>query len=120
MKNITFNISAFVLFFSLITFSFGQEKAKKIETVEFEVKGVCKMCKERIENAALIKGVKMVEWSKETQMLKVVFNNTKTSLETIQQSLAKAGHRGTDFTAEEKAYGKLPGCCRYDDGVEVH
>jgi mercuric ion binding protein len=62
----------------LLTLSLSaQDKKKKVETAEFKVKGVCMMCKERIENAALIKGVKLTEWNKETNMLKVVFNPKK-------------------------------------------
>ena len=35
------------------------QKKNKAETNEFKVYGLCNMCKERIEEAALIKGVKL-------------------------------------------------------------
>jgi len=92
----------------------------KTREVEFKVDGVCKMCKERIENAAYIKGVKFTEWNKETQTLKVVFNNTKTDSETIQKNVASIGHSTELFEADSLAYQKLPACCAYQDGVEVH
>ena len=88
IKNILFLSISLFLTISLS----AQEKKKKIETSEFEVKGVCKMCKERIENAALIKGVKLAEWNKETSMLKVVYSTKKTTLETIHKAVAEAGH----------------------------
>lgn len=114
-----------LILFSFISFSFVfstgfAQKAKKIQTAEFEVPGVCKMCKARIENAALIKGVKLVEWEQSTQMLKVIYKTKKTSLEQIHNALAKAGHRTDKVEADPDAYKKLPGCCLYDDGVESH
>lgn len=99
---------------------FAQESEKKVQTVEFKVTGVCDMCKKRIENAALIKGVKMAEWSPETQMLKVVYVTKKTSQEEIEKSVANAGHDTENHEAPKEAYEKLPGCCAYRDGVEVH
>jgi periplasmic mercuric ion binding protein len=98
----------------------AQDKKKKVETAEFKVKGVCMMCKERIENAALIKGVKLAEWDKETSLLKVVYNTKKTTLETIHKAVAEAGHETEKVKANEKAYSKLPKCCAYNDGVEKH
>lgn len=98
----------------------AQDKKKKIETSAFKVKGVCNMCKERIENAALIKGVKLTEWNKETGMLKVIYNTKKTSLETIHKAIAEAGHETDKVKANKEAYSKLPKCCAYDDGVDKH
>ena len=96
----------------------GQEK--NIETVEFKVKGVCGMCEERIENAALIKGVKLADWDKETKMLKVVYKPKKTDLIEVHKSVAKAGHETDKVKANMEAYEKLPACCKYMDGAEKH
>ena len=98
----------------------AQEKTKKITTVEFTVKGVCKMCKERIENAALIKGVKQAEWNKENDQLKVIFNTKKTSLDKIHRSIAAAGHDTDKLKSNDVAYKKLPKCCAYKDGAKKH
>ena len=98
----------------------AQDKVKKIETCEIEVAGVCKMCKKRIENAALIKGVKMAQWDQDSQMLKVVYNPSKTTEETIHKSVSDAGHDTNKVTAPDEAYKKLPGCCLYRDGVKPH
>ena len=98
----------------------AQKKTKKIVTAEFKVEGVCKMCKERIENAALIKGVKLAEWNKETDTLKVIFNTQKTTLDKIHKSIAAAGHNTSELKGDDEAYKKLPGCCAYRDGVEKH
>ncbi len=105
----------------LLTISLSaQDKKKKVETSELKVKGVCKMCKERIENAALIKGVKLAEWNQETDILKVIFNPKKTSLETIHKAVAEAGHETQKIKANKEVYNNLPKCCAYNDGVKKH
>lgn len=107
----------------LFSLSFSSNiSAQNPKTVEaeFRVDGVCKMCKTRIENAAYIKGVKFTEWSKETQTLKVAYNTTKTDLESIHASIAAIGHSTSMVEADTIAYKKLPACCAYQDGVEVH
>lgn len=98
----------------------AQEKQKKVETSEFEVQGVCGMCKERIENAALIKGVKLAEWNRETGMLKVVYKPAKVDFLKIHKSVANAGHETSKVKANLEAYNNLPSCCKYKDGSEKH
>ncbi|MDF1548199.1 MAG: heavy-metal-associated domain-containing protein [Bacteroidales bacterium] len=98
----------------------AQEKNKNVENAEFKVSGVCEMCKERIENAALIKGVKLAEWDKTTGILKVVFVPKKVALQEIQSAIAEAGHDTELVKASDKAYQKLPACCAYRDDVEIH
>ena len=117
MKNLIKSIIPLLLI-GIITISVhGQDNT---ETVEFEVKGVCGMCKDRIENASLIKGVKFTEYNLETSMLKVVYSTDKTSLDDIHKSVAKAGHATDKVKADPKAYEKLPMCCQYDDGAYKH
>lgn len=99
---------------------FAQENAKKTETSEFKVWGVCEQCKARIENAALIKGVKLAEWNKQTQMLKVIFVPEKVTLDDIHKAVAEAGHDTEKVKAADEVYNKLPKCCLYRDGVESH
>lgn len=99
---------------------FGQVKSKGNETAEFTVKGLCGMCKERIENAALIKGVKLAEWNKETDILKVVYNPQKVKLDDIHASVAAAGHDTDKVKADDQVYKKLPRCCAYRDSNSKH
>jgi len=95
-------------------------KKSKITTTNISVSGVCKMCKKRIEDAALIKGVKLVDWDKNTQELKVIFNNTKTKEETIVKAIVAVGHDTGTLKSSDETYKTLPDCCAYRDGVEVH
>ena len=100
--------------------SFGQKHSSKVKTESFEVDGVCGMCKDRIENAALIKGVKLATWDKETQMLKVVYKPRKISIQKIHEAVAEAGHETKKAKANMDAYNKLPDCCKYKDGAVKH
>lgn len=104
----------------LILFSFSSNAQADIVETSFEVSGVCNGCKKRIENAAQIKGVKLAEWDKHTQLLKVVYKSTKVDLPTIQESIAAVGHDTGEVKAKDEVYKELPGCCHYRDGIEVH
>jgi len=66
--------------------------SKSIVTDSLYVRGVCNSCKDRIENAALIKGVKKVSWDKKTQYLTVVYKPSKVSLDKIEDEVVLAGH----------------------------
>lgn len=100
---------------------FTDEKEKeKAKTIEFKVSGICEMCEKRIENAALIKGVKMADWDKEAQKIKVVYRPDKTDEQSIHQAIAKAGHDTEKVKAAGEAYNKLHECCKYREGQVVH
>jgi len=98
----------------------SSQKAAKAATAEFQVKGICSMCENRIEQAALIPGVRLAEWNQETDVLKVIYAPSKVKLDDIHQSIANAGHDTDKIKAPDEAYAKLPGCCAYRDGVEKH
>ena len=88
-----------------------------IITQTISVKGNCDDCKERIENAADIKGVKTSHWNKQDKTLTVTFNSAKVNIEQIEKAIANAGHSTYSQKANPKAYQKLPDCCKYDDGI---
>ena len=117
MKNL---IKSFLPLFLIGIITVSATGQDKTETVEFKVEGVCGMCKDRIENASLIKGVKFTEYNLETSMLKVVYRTDKTTLDDIHKSVAKAGHATDKMKADPKAYDKLPMCCHYSDPNNPH
>jgi periplasmic mercuric ion binding protein len=85
------------------------------KTEKFEVKGICAMCKNRIEKAAKsVNGVSTANWSQETKMLEVSFNKSKTSVKDIQMAIAKVSHDTPMHKAKDEVYISLPGCCKYD------
>lgn len=78
------------------------------------VNGSCEMCKERIESVAkAVEGVASAEWDGEEQQLHLNFDASGTSLETISQALAQAGHDTEFDKAPDDVYNALPGCCKY-------
>jgi cation transport ATPase len=105
MKNL------FFLFITLLVFS-------QSEKLVFPVNGNCKMCKSRIEKAALMtRGVKYANWRAETQQLTLILNSNKTTLDSVAKNVAAVGHDAGNFQALEKVYQDLPMCCLYRDSM---
>ena len=94
-------------------FAFSQNKNAK---ASIEVDGVCQMCKERIEKAAIrTKGVKSAVWSIETHELKVIYDERKTDLKSISKSIASVGHDTKEIKATDEQYNTVHPCCKYRD-----
>lgn len=114
MKKITIVLVAFV------AFAFTAEAQSKTSKVTFMVDGVCKMCKDRIEKAALkTKGVKFASWNIEKKELYCIFNNKKISLKEIKQAMADAGHDTKEIKAKDDVYNSIDDCCKYRT-LETH
>ncbi|WP_298902412.1 heavy-metal-associated domain-containing protein [uncultured Psychroserpens sp.] len=95
------------------TVTFAQNKNAK---ASLEVDGVCMMCKDRIEKAAIrTKGVKSAIWNVKTHELKLIFDERKTNLETISKKIAAVGHDTKDLKATDEAYASVHPCCKYRD-----
>jgi mercuric ion binding protein len=93
--------------------TFGQNKNAK-STIE--VDGVCGMCKERIEKAAIrTKGVKSAVWNVDTHELKLIYDGRKTDLKMISKNLASVGHDTKEIKATEEQYNSVHPCCKYRD-----
>jgi cation transport ATPase len=100
--------------------SFAQNKNAK---ASLEVDGVCMMCKNRIEKASLkTKGVKSAVWNVESHELKLIFDENKTDLTTIQNNIVAVGHDTKTLKATDEAYNSVHPCCKYreDAFVEEH
>lgn len=81
-----------------------------------EVDGVCLMCKDRIEKACIkTKGVKSAVWDVNTHELSLIYNEQKTNLTTIQESIAAVGHDTQEIIATDEAYSSVHPCCKYRD-----
>ncbi len=102
-----------ILLFSLLcTMKIMAQTTVKTSTIS--VKGNCDQCKERIENAADIKGVKNSSWSEKTKVMSVTYDSKKVSLEQIEKAIAKAGYETVNVKADKNAYNSLPSCCKYE------
>lgn len=124
MKNtIIYFIAVFAMILGMSNTSFSQEKInnKKVITDTIYVHGVCDMCKERIENAALIKGVKKATYDKFSHQLTVIYKPEKVDIDRIEKEISKAGHDTRNYKADEEVYNSLPKCCAYRSGdLHVH
>jgi copper chaperone CopZ len=93
----------------------------KNETLELKVSGVCGMCQSRIETAVYdLKGVKSAKWDQDTDVLTTVVKKNKVTRQQIADAVAAVGHSSELAKANKEAYNDLPGCCKYDDGVQKH
>ena len=114
MKKVIYILPLFFLFISFSSLQAQEKKKKKnVITTEFSVRGNCGMCGDRIENAALIKGVKRAEWDSDKEMIVVVYREDKVSEEAIHKAIAEKGHETSKAKANEKAYNGLAKCCQY-------
>jgi copper chaperone CopZ len=104
-----------ILFISLFIALNINAQDKAIKTTTISVKGNCDQCKERIENAADIKGVKLAVWSEKTQALAVTYNTEKVTIEQIEKAIAASGHDAGAIKGTDAGYNKLPSCCKYRD-----
>lgn len=97
----------------ITTISFAQNKNAR---ASMEVDGVCLMCKSRIEKASLnTKGVKSAVWDVKTHELKLIFDERKTNLDSIQNSIVAVGHDTKALKATNEAYATVHPCCKYRD-----
>ena len=97
----------------ITTLAFAQNKNVK---ASMEVDGVCGMCKERIEKAAIrTKGVKSAVWNVDTHELKLIYDERKTDLTTISKKIAAVGHDTKEIKATEEQYNSVHTCCLYRD-----
>lgn len=106
-----------VLAILMTTVTFAQNKNAKASV---EVDGVCMMCKDRIEKAAIkTKGVKSAIWNVETHELKLIYDERKTNLDTITKNIVAVGHDTKTLKATDEAYNSVHPCCKYrDDEVQ--
>lgn len=89
--------------------------AQNIKTIKIDVAGNCGMCKARIEKAVkTLDGIQTADWNKDTKVLTVAFNETKTDLTKIQTVVAGVGHDTKAIKAKDEVYNNLHGCCKYE------
>lgn len=107
-----------IMILLITTIGFAQDKNTK---TSIEVNGVCGMCKQRIEKAAIrTKGVKSAVWNVKTHELKLIYDARKTDIKTISEQLAAVGHDTAEIKATDEAYKSVHPCCKYRDTTVVN
>ncbi len=95
----------------------NQVATKSAKTVSGKtmVSGNCSMCQARIEKAAMDQvGVLDASWDKNTKILELQYDETTTSVEAVEEAIARVGHDTEHHKAHKEAYENLPGCCQYE------
>jgi Cu(I)/Ag(I) efflux system membrane fusion protein len=92
----------------------SKESKQSLNHVMVKVGGLCGICKDRIETAALsVQGVESANWESESQMLHLNFDAAKTNSDEIQKAVANVGHDTEKYKAPDAIYKELPECCLY-------
>jgi outer membrane receptor for ferrienterochelin and colicins len=91
--------------------------AAPFTSISFKVFGACEQCKDRIEIALKIKGVKTADWNVDTKQLALEYNPAVISLEKIENKIVAIGHDLVNKKAKNVIYKSLPSCCLYRDLV---
>jgi len=91
----------------------AQVNKSKDSTVSLRVSGACEMCKERIENALKIRGVRSANWNVDSKMLTLVYSPTIISLLKVNKIIVEVGHDTELEKAKDAVYNELPECCHY-------
>ncbi|MCF6171317.1 MAG: heavy-metal-associated domain-containing protein [Bacteroidales bacterium] len=110
------NVSLVLAMMFLGFFSLSAQVSK---TEKFKVYGECGSCENRIEKAVKsVEGVSAADWDKETKMIEVSFDESKTDLKKVQSAITSVGHDTESYKAKDEAYYNLPGCCQYSRSKE--
>jgi mercuric ion binding protein len=88
-------------------------KAKGAEQVQFKTSAVCDMCKSRLEKSlAYEKGVQAAHLDVPSKVLTVTYNPAKTTPTALRNAVQKTGYDADEATADNRAYERLPDCCK--------
>jgi periplasmic mercuric ion binding protein len=107
---------ALAMFLGLSSFA----QSKKPVSIEFEVGGVCEMCKERIEKTMDVPGVIFAEYELDTHTLSLVYKPNKIDEKKIHELLNEAGHDTEKSKASDEQYDKIHHCCKYREHEHNH
>ena len=85
-----------------------------ISISSFKVWGNCGMCEDKIEGSLKANGVKDADWNSETKMIKVSYDSTLISLDSLHKRIAVIGYDTEKYKSRDSTYSNLHECCQYD------
>ena len=112
-----------IIFLFAVLFTAGlsvSAQGKKPVTTSFWVGGVCDMCKERIERAVDVSGVRSISYDLDHHQLTVVYLPKKITEDKLHDLLNAAGHDTSRSMASDEAYESVHGCCKYREHEHNH
>jgi cation transport ATPase len=109
-------LSIAILFFA---FALQSNAQKGVDTLKIKTSAQCSMCTATIEKAmAYERGVESSSLDLDTKILTVIYKEKKTSPDKIRKAISDVGYDADDVAANERAYSKLPACCKKPDDPE--
>jgi copper chaperone CopZ len=97
----------------ILAMTFASLANAQMDTLVVKTTVLCDECKERIEHdLSFEKGVKSNVVNLDTKEVTVVYNPAKTDPQKIRVAITKIGYGADSLKADEKAFNKLPLCCR--------
>ena len=102
-----------------VIISLAGQKTPFPDKFSMHVSGVCGMCEERIEKAALeTRGVSKANWEADSGELTVIVEPDSFNPDALHINVARAGHDTEWVQAKDEIYEKLPACCHYRNSGE--
>lgn len=112
MKNIATIAIVLLAAFFMAPQSLSAQKAK-MDTVKIKTSAECDMCKTKLETElGRSKGVKSVSLDLSTQVVTVVYNNSKTNPDKLRTLISNIGYDADTVKANNRMQKKLPDCCQ--------
>ncbi len=85
-----------------------------LKTIDVKVRGICAMCKVRIESVALnVKNIRFAQYDLINQTLSIQYKK-ELNINRLFESLSSAGHDNEFMKASNEAYENLHECCKYE------
>ncbi len=113
-----FTLAAFLLLLVITAETVAQQTS---DTVSVLTTAICSSCKNRIENDLSFEaGVRKVTMDLDTKRVSVVYNPKKTDPDKIRLAITRIGYDADSLKADQKAYKRLPECCRNHDAEHPH
>lgn len=106
-------LTAVVLFIFILS---AFKSDAQIDSVKIITSSLCSTCKKKIEHElSFEKGVKESVVNVETKELTVVYDSKKTNPEKLRIAVTKIGYDADSLKADQKAFNRLPECCKDPD-----
>jgi len=103
----------FVIVCTIVAISGYTFAQSDVETITIKTSSQCEMCKKRIEKGMRKeKGVKSATLNLDNHTLTVAYKKDKTNPDALRTALTNIGYDADNMPANEKAYKKLPDCCK--------
>jgi len=94
--------------------SSAQDVTHAGDTIRIQVDGICGMCKERIENAALATvGISFADWDIPSKTLTLTLSPEPFDAMALHRNISAVGHDTDEMKAPDEAYEALHACCKY-------